>query len=76
MKTMTCKQLGGACDMTFTAATFDDIAQMSHQHGSQMVDDEDHAAVMAEMSEKMKDPTAMQAWMDGKRKEFEELAED
>lgn len=29
MKTMTCKQLGGACDLEFKADTFDDMAQQS-----------------------------------------------
>ena len=29
MKTMTCKQLGGACDKTFSADTFDEIVTMS-----------------------------------------------
>ena len=28
MKTMTCKQLGGACDQEFTAKTFEEIAEM------------------------------------------------
>ena len=27
MKTMTCKQLGGACDIEFTANSFEEIAQ-------------------------------------------------
>ena len=29
MKTMTCMQLGGACEKEFTANTFDDIEEMS-----------------------------------------------
>ena len=78
MKTMTCKQLGGACDKTFTADNFDEMAQQSQQHGQEMAEaqDADHLAAMGEMKEMMKDPSAMQAWMDGKKKEFEELEED
>lgn len=38
MKTMTCIQLGGACDKEFTAATFNDIVAMSKQHGKEMFD--------------------------------------
>jgi hypothetical protein len=33
MKTMSCKQLGGACDKLFSADTFDEIAMMSQNHG-------------------------------------------
>ena len=36
MKTMTCKQLGGACDKTFSAETFDEIVTMSKHHGMEM----------------------------------------
>ena len=33
MKTMTCKQSGGACEKEFTANSFDEIAEMSKTHG-------------------------------------------
>ena len=36
MKTMSCKQLGGACDKLFSADTFDEIATMSQNHGKEM----------------------------------------
>ncbi|MGS0526510.1 hypothetical protein ACU8V7_16330 [Zobellia nedashkovskayae] len=36
MKTMTCKQLGGACDMEFSANTFEEIADLSKNHGMEM----------------------------------------
>ena len=36
MKTMTCKQLGGACDKEFHANTFDEMAEMSKTHGMEM----------------------------------------
>ncbi len=29
MKTMTCKQLGGACDKEFQANTFEEMAELS-----------------------------------------------
>jgi len=34
MKTMKCEQLGGACDKEFRANTFEEIAEMSKNHGS------------------------------------------
>ncbi len=78
MKTMTCKQLAGACDMEFHAETFDELAQLSQQHGTEMFQkgDQDHMKVMEEMKEKMNDPKAMQAWMDKKQQEFEALPEN
>jgi hypothetical protein len=33
MKTMTCKQLGGACDIMFQAETFGEMSELSMQHG-------------------------------------------
>ena len=43
MKTMTCKQLGGACDKKFHANSFDEIAGMSKQHGMEMFQKKDAA---------------------------------
>jgi hypothetical protein len=36
MRTMTCKQLGGACDLEFHADTFDEIGALSKNHGMDM----------------------------------------
>ena len=36
MKKMTCKQLGGACDIEFLGESFDDIASQSKKHGMEM----------------------------------------
>jgi len=78
MKTMTCKQLGGACDMEFSANTFEEMAEISKKHGMEMFQkqDEAHLQAMNEIMELMSDPAAMQKWMDGKRREFEALPED
>jgi len=48
MKTMTCKQLGGACELEFTANTFEEIAAMSKQHGMEMFEagDQSHLNAM------------------------------
>ncbi len=32
MKTMTCNQLGGDCELEFTAETFQEIAEMNKKH--------------------------------------------
>ena len=61
MKTMNCKQLGGACEKEFHANTFDEIAEMSKQHGMQMFqqNDEAHLNAMNKMQDLMKKPEAM-----------------
>lgn len=73
MKTMTCKQLGGACDQEFKAETFDEMARLSQLHGMEMFQkgDDAHIEAMNKMRELMQDPNAMQEWMDKKREEFE-----
>ena len=78
MKTMTCKQLGGACDIEFTANTFEEMAELSKQHSMKMFqkDDEDHLKAKDEMMQLMKSPDAMQHWFKNKRREFDALPED
>lgn len=75
MKSMTCKELGGACDLEFRATTFEEIAELSKRHGTEMFQKGDgpHLAAMNEMMELMKDPSAMKSWFDDKKKAFEEL---
>ncbi|MBC8256929.1 MAG: DUF1059 domain-containing protein [Candidatus Marinimicrobia bacterium] len=78
MKTMTCKQLGGACDKAFRAETFDEIAGLSKQHGGEMFQqgDEAHLKAMNAMQQLMSSPESMEKWFDDKRKEFETMPED
>ena len=73
---MTCKQLGGACDKKFSARTFEEIAEMSKNHGMEMREDKDHQKAMQLMMELMKDPEAMKEWMVNKQKEFEALPDE
>ncbi len=78
MKTMTCKQLGGACDATFSAETFEEMAELSKSHGMEMFQQGDaaHLAVIAQMQELMQSPEDMMKWFEGKRQEFEALPQD
>ena len=78
MKTMTCNQLGGACNETFSADTFDQIAMMVSKHAREMVQQGDaaHIAAMNEMRGQMTSPDAMNAWMDDKRRAFNALPDD
>jgi len=76
MKTMTCKQLGGSCDVEFHAETFDEMAKLSHAHGTEMREDPDHQKAMQAMMELMKEPEAMQKWFGERKAEFDALPED
>ena len=78
MKTMNCKQLGGACDKEFRANTFEEISEMSKQHGMEMFQnkDEAHLQAMNEIQALMKKPEAMKEWFENRKKEFEALPED
>jgi predicted small metal-binding protein len=75
MKTMTCKQLGGACNEEFHANTFEEIAEISKKHAMEMFGkgDEAHLKAMNEMQSLMKSPEAMQAWFSAKKNEFNAL---
>ena len=75
---MTCKQLGGACNQTFSANTFDEIAMMVSKHAREMVQQGDaaHIEAMNEMRSRMTSPDATKAWMDEKRNAFNALRDD
>jgi hypothetical protein len=74
MKSMTCNQLGGACDLVFSGETFDDLAAQSQKHGKEMfgVNDGPQMAAMSAMMEIMKSGE-MDSWMAARKSEFEAL---
>jgi len=78
MKTMSCKQLGGACDLVFQAETFEEIEALSKNHGMEMFQKGDtaHLKAMEEMRAMMQQPGAVQSWMEERRAAFDALPED
>jgi predicted small metal-binding protein len=78
MKTMTCKQLGGACAQTFSANSFDEIAMMVSKHAREMVQQGDsaHIEAMNDMRSRMTSQEATNAWMDEKRQAFNSLPDN
>lgn len=78
MKSMTCKDLGGACELKFVADSFEEIAEQSKNHGREMLErgDEAHHRAMKNMKELMADPDAMQKWFEMKKAAFDALPED
>ncbi|WP_201356371.1 DUF1059 domain-containing protein [Amphritea japonica] len=75
---MSCIQLGGACELEFKANTFEEIAQLSKQHGMEMfkAQDEAHLAAMEKMQALMQNPDEMTQWFESKRAEFNALPTD
>ncbi len=78
MKTMTCKELGGACDHVFYANTFEEIAKQSKNHAMEMVEkgDKAHLEAMEKMKELMKEPEKMNEWYENKKAEFQGLEDE
>ena len=75
MKKMTCKQLGGSCDVEFLGETFDDIASQSKKHGMEMFQqgDQDHINAMNELQKSMQSPSDFSKWVENKKEEFDKL---
>lgn len=71
---MTCKQLGGACELTFSGESFEELAAQSQQHGKEMfgANDGPHMEAMSKMMELMKSGE-MDSWMAARKDEFEAL---
>ena len=78
MKTMTCKQLGGACELEFHANTFEEIEEMSKKHGMEMFQkgDKPHLEAMMTIKELMKSPEVIKEWSEGRRKTFDALPDN
>ncbi|MEP0987782.1 DUF1059 domain-containing protein [Ekhidna sp.] len=75
MKKMTCRQLGGACDLEFQAETFDEMETLSKNHGMEMFKkgDKPHLDAMHKMKALIQTPEEMKQWFESKRKEFDQL---
>lgn len=78
MKTMTCRQLAGACDDEFHAETFDEMGDLSREHAMEMAanGDKGHIDKMEEMKALMNKPGAVEEWFGKVQREFDALPED
>lgn len=74
MKSMSCTQLGGACELVFSGDSFEELASQSQQHGKEMfaANDAPHMEAMSQMMDLMASGE-MDAWMAARRAEFEAL---
>ncbi len=78
MKTMTCKQMGGPCDVAFRGNTADDVIKMQDKHLKEMVagGDETHQNARKAMQGRWKNPIAGMGWYLRTKKAFAALPED
>ena len=78
MKTMTCRQLGGACDLPLTGESADDVIHLQDEHLKTVVagGDEAHQTALDEMKGRWKRPIKGMGWYKGVKRDFAALPED
>ena len=77
MKTMTCKQLGGPCDLQLHGDTADVVIKAQDQHLKDAVaaGDDTHADALKAMKGRWKRPISGMGWYRATKKAFAELPE-
>ena len=77
-KTMTCKQLGGPCDLRITGDSADAVIQQQDQHLKDAVAGNDPAHELAhkDMKGRWKRPIAGMGWYRQVKRDFAALPED
>lgn len=78
MKTMTCRQLGGPCDLAHRTNTADEAIQAQDRHLKEAVaaGDETHQVAAAEMAGRWRNPVKGLGWYRASKKAFAALPED
>ena len=78
MKTMTCRQLGGPCDLALRGATADEVIKAQDRHLQEVVagGDASHAEALKEMKGRWKHPVAGMGWYRSTKKAFAAQADD
>ncbi len=78
MKTMTCRQLGGPCDLELRGETADEVikAQDRHLKEADRGGDAAHEPARREMKGRWRHPKQAMGWYSNAKKAFAELPED
>jgi predicted small metal-binding protein len=78
MKTMTCQQLGGPCDLALTGESADEVIKAQDRHLNEAVEagDATHEQALREMKGRWKNPLKGMGWYRATKKEFAALPED
>lgn len=78
MRTMTCKQLGGTCDLEHRGQTADEVIKAQDGHLKEVVaaGDEGHQKAAKEMKGRWRNPIKGMGWYKQVKKDFAALPED
>lgn len=78
MKTMTCQQLGGPCDLAHHGQTADEVikAQDRHLRDAVAQGDDTHRGALDDMKGRWKRPISGMGWYRSTKRTFAELPED
>ena len=78
MKTMTCKQLGGPCDLPLHGDTADEVIKAQDAHPRERVAEGDttHEDALKAMKGRWKRPISGMTWYRNTKREFAALPED
>ncbi len=78
MRTMTCRQLGGACDLPLRGETADEVIKAQDRHLKETVaaGDTAHQPALDEMRGRWKHPLRGMGWYKNTKREFAGLPED
>jgi predicted small metal-binding protein len=78
MKTMTCKDLGGPCDLALHGNTADEIIKAQDKHLKEIVagGDESHQGALKDMKGRWKNPIKGMGWYRQTKRNFAALPED
>jgi len=78
MKTMTCRQLGGACDLELRGDTADKVIKLQDKHLKEIVANGDtaHEQALKDMKGRWKNPIKGMGWYKNTKKAFAALPED
>jgi len=78
VKTMTCEQLGGPCDLALKGNTADEVIKAQDSHLKHMVagGDAAHASAFASMKGRWRNPIAGMGWYRKVKRDFAALPTD
>ena len=77
MKTMTCRQLGGPCDLEHHGDSADEVIKAQDRHLKEVsAEDPSHEEAAAAMRGRWKNPLKGMGWYRDAKKQFAALPED
>lgn len=78
MKSMTCRQLGGPCDLDLQGNTADEVIKLQDAHLKEMVagGDDAHRSAAKAMKGRWRHPLSGMAWYKQAKLDFAALPED